>query len=152
MKKLRICSNRISVDIFDKEVVILITNSKDYLQEEIEKVLAEDLGMRDDIAKEFADELKKVLKEEAYLSSGLTTTITTNRGYKDVFCIFDGDSPKSLSKEVIIHEMFHAMRFICKICGVDDEETMAYMLDYFCRKFFEICNSFGKKDKKSSIL
>ena len=149
MKKLRICSNRIPVDIFDKEVIILITNSKNYLQDEIEGVLAEDLGMRNDIAKEFADELKSVLKEEDYLTAGLTTTITTNKGYKDVFCIFDGDSPKSLSKEVIIHEMFHAMRSICKTSEVDDEETMAYMLDYLCRKFFEISNTFGKKDKKS---
>ncbi len=149
MKKLRIYSNRIPVDVFDRDVIILITNSKDYLQEEIEKVLAEDLGMKDDIAKELADRLKKVLKEETYLSSGLTTTITTNRGYKGIFCIFDGNSPKVISKEVVIHEMFHAMRFICKIVGVDDEETMAYMLDYLCRKFFEICNTFGKKDEKS---
>lgn len=69
MKKLRICSNRIPVDIFDREVIILITNSKNYLQDEIEEVLAEDLGMRDDIAKEFADELKSVLKEEDYLTA-----------------------------------------------------------------------------------
>ena len=149
MKKLRICSNNIPVDMFNKEVIILITNSKGYLQDEIEGVLAEDLGMRDDIAKEFADELKDILKEEDFLFPGTTITLTTNKGYTDVFCIFNGDSPKSVPKEVIIHEMFHAMRSICKTSGVDDEETMAYMLDYLCRKFFEICNTFGKKDKKS---
>lgn len=149
MKKLRICSNQIPVDIFGKEVIILITNSKSYLQDEIEKVLAEDLGFKDDIAKEFADELKDILKEEDFLFPGTTIALTTNKGYTDVFCIFKGDSPKSVPKEVIIHEMFHAMRSICKTSGVNDEETMAYMLDYLCRKFFEICNTFGKKDKKS---
>ena len=149
MKKFKIYSNSIQIELFDKEVVILITNSKDFLHDDIEKVLSEDLGMIDKCAKEFAKEIQNILEEENFLSPGLTTTITTRSGYKDIFCIFDGISPKVISKEVIIHEMFHAMRSICKSAGVEDEETMAYMLEYLCHKFFEIVATFGKKDNKT---
>lgn len=149
MKKFKIYSNSIQVELFDKEVVILITNSKDFLHDDIEKVLSEDLGMVEECAKEFAKEIQEILEEENFLPLGLTTTITTKQGYKDIFCIFEGTSPKAISKEVIIHEMFHAMKSICKSAGVDDEETMAYMLEYLCKKFFEIVDAFGKKAKKS---
>lgn len=145
MKKLRIYSNSISVELFDKEVVILITNSKDFLYNKIEEILSEDLGMVDECAKEFAEELRDVLKQEQYLCPGLTVSITTKSGYSDIFCIFEGNSPKDIIKEVIIHEMYHAMSAICRKAGVEDEETSAYLIEYLCHKFFEIVTNFGKK-------
>lgn len=145
MKKLRICSNNIPVELFDKEVIVLITNSKDFLYDKIEEVLSEDLGMIDEYAKEFAEELREILKEEQYLSPGLTVSITTKNGYSDIFCIFEGNSPKDITKEVIIHEMYHAMSAICRKAGVEDEETSAYLIEYLCHKFFEITANFGKK-------
>lgn len=145
MKKLRICSNSIPVELFDREIIILITNSKDFLYDKIEEVLSEDLGMIDKYAKEFAEELREVLKEEQYLSPGLTVSVTTESGYSNTFCIFEGNSPKDITKEVIIHEMYHAMSAICRKAGVEDEETSAYLIEYLCHKFFEIATNFGKK-------
>lgn len=48
MKKDKICSCVISIDMFYCEVIVMMTTSKDYLYNEVESVLSDDLGMKNE--------------------------------------------------------------------------------------------------------
>lgn len=148
MKKDNIWGCSIDVAIFRREVVVLITNSKEYLIEELESVLSQDLGMETKYAKDFSEALRDGLKEENPFPLGLTYELESTYGGKETFVILNG-TPKTLSKDVVIHEMYHAMRKICSDRGVDDEETEAYMLEYLCHELFEKVDKQNGKSKKS---
>lgn len=147
MKKDKIFSSIISIDIFYSEVIVMITTSKEYLYEEVESVLSEDLGMKNEWAKDFASEIQKNLDEEKVLPPGMTLDIEGSTGGRDVFIIFDG-TPKTVTKEVIIHEMTHAMQCICDTRGIDDRETEAYMVEYLCHVIFTQIAEWNKGIKK----
>lgn len=147
MKKEKICSCAIHIDMFYSEVIVLITNSKDYLYNEVESVLSDDLGMKKECAKDFASEIQKYLDEENVLPPGMTLDIESITGGRDVFVIFDG-TPKTVTKEVIIHEMVHAMQCICDTRGIDDRETEAYMVEYLCHILFTQIAEWNKGIKK----
>ena len=148
MKKDEIYGMSISVNIFRREVIVLLTNSKDFLMDNLEKVLSEDLGMENKYAKDFSETLVECLKEEEPFPLGLTYELESLDSGKETFVILDG-TPKTLSKDVVIHEMYHAMRKICNDRGVDDEETEAYMLEYLCHELFEQIDKWNSKSKKS---
>lgn len=147
MKKHEIWASSIPVDIFRSEVIVLITNSREYLMEDIEAVLTDDLGMKSDYAKEFSEALRNCLKDEDPLPLGLTYEIPCSDCSKENFVILNG-TPKSVSKDTIIHEMYHAMKRICNDRSVDDEETEAYMLEYLCHEYFDKVATFTKEAKK----
>lgn len=141
-------SGAISIDMFHSEVVFLITNSKGYLYDEIENVLKDDLGMKEAAASSFSKEIRSCLdEEEEVLPPGLTLDIPCSLGGRDIFVIFNG-TPKTLKDNVIIHELYHATRHICRNRGVDDEETEAYMQEYLYEKFKEQIACFGKVKKE----
>ena len=98
-------------------------------------------------AKDFASEIQKYLDEENVLPPGMTLNIESSTGGKDVFVIFDG-TPKTVTKEVIIHEMVHAMQCICDTKGIDDRETEAYMVEYLCHVLFTQIAEWNKETKK----
>lgn len=147
MKKDKICSCVISIDMFYSEVIVMITTSKDYLYNEVESVLSDDLGMKKEYAKDFASEIQKYLDEKKVLPPGMTLNIESFTGGKDVFVIFKG-TPKTVTKEVIIHEMVHAMPCICDTRGIDDRETEAYMVEYLCHILFTQITEWNKGTKK----
>lgn len=147
MKKDKICSCVISIDMFYSEVIVMMTTSKEYLYNEVESVLSDDLGMMKEYAKDFAPEIQKYLDEEEVLPPGMTLNIESSTGGKDVFVIFDG-TPKTITKEVIIHEMVHAMQCICDTRGIDDRETEAYMVEYLCHVLFTQIAGWSKGTKK----
>lgn len=147
MKGDKICSCAIHIDMFYSEVIVMITTSKDYLYNEVESVLSDDLGMKKEYAKDFASEIQKYLDEEKVLPSGITLDIKGLTGRRDVFVIFDG-TPKTVTKEVIIHEMVHAMQCICDTRGIDDRETEAYMVEYLCHILFTQITEWNKGTKK----
>ena len=137
----------VSLDIFRREVIILIASSKKFLIEELETVLSNDLGMESKYAKDFSETLRESLKNETpYL--GLTYELESIDNGKETFVIFDG-TPKSISRDTVIHEMYHAMRKICNDRGVDDEETEAYMLEYLCHEVLRQVDTWNHKSKKS---
>lgn len=147
MKKEKICSCAIHIDMFYSEVIVLITNSKDYLYNEVESALSDDLGMKEESAKDFASEIQKYLDEEKVLPPGITMDIESITGGRDVFVIFEG-TPKTVTKEVIIHEMVHAMQCICDTRGIDDRKTEAYMVEYLCHVLFTQITEWNKGTKK----
>lgn len=147
MKGDKICSCAIHIDMFYSEVIVMTTTSKEYLYNEVEGVLSDDLGMKKEYAKDFAPEIQKYLDEENVLPPGMTLNIESSTGGKDVFVIFDG-TPKTVTKEVIIHEMVHAMQCICDTRGIDDRETEAYMVEYLCHILFTQIAEWNKGTKK----
>lgn len=147
MKGNKVCSCAIHIDMFCSEVIVMMTTSKEYLYEEVENVLSEDLGMKKEYAKDFAPEIQKYLDEENVLPPGITLDIESITGERGVFVILDG-TPKTVTKEVIIHEMVHAMQCICDTRGVDDRETEAYMVEYLCHILFTQIAEWNKGTKK----
>lgn len=147
MKREKIYSSAIHIDMLCSEVIVLITNSKDYLYEEVENVLSKDLGMKSEWAKDFTSEIQKYLDEEKVLPPGMTLDIEGLTGGRDVSVIFDG-TPKTITKEVIIHEMVHAMQCICDVRGIDDREIEAYMVEYLCHVLFTQIAEWNKGTKK----
>ena len=81
------------------------------------------------------------------LPLGITIDIDAPKGGVLIFVIFDG-TPKTVAKETIIHEMCHVVQNICRYRGIEDDETEAYLLEYFCHKFFEQVANFNKKGNK----
>lgn len=71
MKKDKICSCVISIDMFCSEVIVMMTTSKDYLYEEVESVLSEGLGMKKEWAKDFTSKIQKYIDEEKVLPPGM---------------------------------------------------------------------------------
>lgn len=148
MKQNSIWSNVIGMDMFYSEVIVFITNSKEYFEKDIDKVLSEDLGMKDKYVKDFTPKILKALQEEKVLPPGITLSIESFTGGKDIFVIFEG-TPRTVCKETIIHEMCHATQYIMEERGIDDMETEAYMLEYLCHEVFESIANFNKKDNKT---
>lgn len=146
MSKGKIWSGVIDVEIFHSEVIWFITNSKDFLYEDVEKVLSEDLGMTDKYAKEFSKEIRKYLDEDEVLPPGETLDILCSTGGRDFFVIFNG-TPNTIDTEVIIHEFHHATTDICKERGIKDEETEAYMQEYLYHRFKEQITNLYKSKK-----
>lgn len=147
MKNNKIWSCVISIDIFYSEVIVIITTSKEYLYKEIESVLSDDLGMKKEYAKDFTPKIQKYLDEEKVLPPGMTLNIESITGGKEIFVILDG-TPKTAPKEVIIHEMVHAMQNICEERGIEDRETEAYMVEYLCHVLFTQITGWNKGTKK----
>ncbi len=147
MKGDKICSCAIHIDMFYSEVIVMMTTSKEYLYNEVESVLSDDLGMKEESAKDFASEIQKYLDEEKVLPPGITMDIESITGGRDVFVVFEG-TPKTVTKEVIIHEMVHAMQCICDTRGIDDRETEAYMVEYLCHVLFTQITEWNKGTKK----
>lgn len=147
MKGDKICSCAIHIDMFYSEVIVMMTTSKEYLYNEVESVLSDDLGMREENAKDFASEIQKYLDEEKVLPPGITMDIESITGGRDVFVVFEG-TPKTVTKEVIIYEMVHAMQCICDTRGIDDRETEAYMVEYLCHILFTQITEWNKGTKK----
>lgn len=134
--------------MFHAEVAFIITTSKAYLYNDIESVLKDDLGMKENVANGFSKEIRKILDdEEDILSPGLTLDIPSCVGGRGVFVIFNG-TPKTLKEGVIIHELHHATRHICRDRGVDDDETEAYMQEYLYEQLKEQIASLGKEKKE----
>ena len=148
MKEDKICSCAIHIDMFYSEVIVMMTTSKEYLYNEVESVLSDDLGMKEESAKDFASEIQKYLDEEKVLPPGITMDIESITGGRDVFVVFEG-TPKTVTNEVIIHEMVHATQCICDTRGIDDRETEAYMVEYLCHILFTQITEWNKGTKKS---
>lgn len=139
----------INIDIFYSDVVVFITNSKKHLQDKVEKVFKEDLGMKDSYAQDFAEKLRKALEEEDdILPPGVTYSILGPNGGRNIFVVLEG-TPKTVTKETIIHEMCHATQYIMEERGIEDRESEAYMLEYLCHGVFEGLADLNKKGKKS---
>lgn len=83
--KANIWSGVIDLEIFHSEVIFIITNSKDYLSQEIVKVLSEDLGMKDKYANEFSVEIRKSLEEDGVLPPGQLLDVPCSTGGRDFF-------------------------------------------------------------------
>lgn len=147
MKVDKICSCAIHIDMFYSEVIVMMTTSKEYLYNEVESVLSDDLGMKEESAKDFASEIQKYLDESKVLPPGITMDIESITGGRDVFVVFEG-TPKTVTKEVIIHEMVHAMQCICDTRGIDDREAEAYMVEYLCHVLFTQITEWNKGTKK----
>lgn len=139
----------INIDIFYSDVVVFITNSKKHLQDKVGEVFKEDLGMKDSYAQDFADKLRKALEEEDdTLPPGVTYSILGLSGGRNIFVVLEG-TPKTVTKETIIHEMCHATQYIMEERGIEDKESEAYMLEYLCHGVFEGLADLNKKGKKS---
>lgn len=147
MKNNKIWSCVIPIDIFYSEVIVITTTSKEYLYKEIESVLSDDLGMKEEYAKDFTPKIQKYLDEEKVLPPGLTLNIEGLTGGKGIFIILEG-TPKTATKEVIIHEMVHAMQNIYEERGIEDRETEAYMVEYLCHVLFTQISEWNKGAKK----
>lgn len=148
MKKSVIYASSMYEDIFKSSVLCFIANDKKYLYDEIPNVLSEDFGILKEDIGYFTKELRKCLDgEEDVLPLGIIIDIGAPKGGVLIFVIFDG-TPKTVAKETIIHEMCHVVQNICRYRGIEDDETEAYLLEYFCHKFFEQVANFNKKGNK----
>ncbi len=148
-KKNKLYAMVISVDIFFSEVIVLIINSKKYLQDKVEKVFKEDLGMLEPYAQDYSNKVRKALEEEEdVLPPGVAYNIAGPKGSRNTFVVLSG-TPKTVAKETIIHEMCHATQYIMEEKGINDNETEAYLLEYLCHGVFEGLADLNKKDKKS---
>lgn len=49
----------------------------------------------------------------------------------DVVVTMNGN--EDINPYVVVHEITHSVQFICQNKGVDDIETVAYMMEYLCR-------------------
>ena len=148
MKKPVIYASSMYEDIFKSSVLCLIANDKKYLYDEIPNVLSEDFGILKEDIGYFTKELRKYLDEkEDFLPLGITINIDAPKGGALIFVIFNG-TPKTVAKETIIHEMCHVMQSICSYRGIEDNETEAYLLEYFCHKFFDQIDNFNKGGNK----
>ena len=79
------------------------------------------------------DEIKEVLKDD-YAYKG--TTFCFSGSPIDACVLVYADNLMEVTYEVIVHELYHAMKRVCSSHGIEDEEAEAYMLEYLCNQFW----------------
>ena len=68
----------------------------------------------------------------------------------DAVVIFLADNISEVSEEIALHELGHAMRHICRVHGVDDEETEMYMHEYLFHQFLCAQNDYNNNKTKKT--
>lgn len=76
------------------------------------------------------ESLKEEWSEETNVDSFDNYTIHLGKGAFDAFVFLSADSITKVDRGVLVHELYHAMRMICRHRGIHDEETEAYILEY----------------------
>lgn len=147
-KEFKTYSSRIPVDMFFSAVYVIITDTAETLHQDIEELLKGDLDIDDITADQDAFGIKDYFDIKKPLNPGTTLGIFHEDGSMRTFVIFQG-KPENISRDVIVHEMYHAMKRICSTKGVEDEETEAYMLEYLCYSMFKQLEEFKEANKKT---
>ena len=66
----------------------------------------------------------------------------------DAIIVFPNKNIAEVSEEKALHELGHAMRHICRVHGVDDEETEMYMHEYLFHQFLCAQNDYNDNKVK----
>ena len=132
----------ITLDIFRCSIAVLVGPDKESILKGIPK-LYKRWGSGKDVIEHSIKKVKEVLngKEDDYQGTTIPDGV-------DALVIFLEKDISKVSEEVTVHEMNHAMRHICRVHGVDDEETESYMLEYLCNQFWTAQDDWNKKKKK----
>lgn len=143
MKKLEVSGTLITLDMFKCSVIVLAAKSADTVIKGLS-----DLWKANEWNTKDLPEIKKLIKgacDNHDHFKGITIPDEV-----DCFIVYLEDNLSKVSEEVIVHECFHAMRFICARHGVEDEETQAYMLEYLFSQTLDAQDAYVKQKKKLS--
>ncbi len=130
----------INLDIFRCSVVVIVGPNNETLLKGLPK-LFKDYNVKSDITKE---EFRECLGREKLYGG-----VTIQDGV-DVLVLLKAENILEVSNETLVHEMLHATNIVCKVHGVDDEETRAYMIEYLCNKFWVAQDEYDEQHPKKS--
>lgn len=103
-----------------------------------------DCGVNDAI-KDFAKHCKLPVPELDEEDPNKQATMLSVEGTKDAAIWFRDKKP---APNIVAHESFHAAYHILRVSGVDDEETLAYLIDYIVLELTRVINPKLYKAKK----
>ena len=129
MEKVQISGTLITLDIFRCSVIVLVGKDEesiiDGLPDLYKTLEIEDVDRTIKlIKKDHCDEDDKDLYKGRTIPDGV-----------DAIVVFLADNIAEVSKETVLHELGHAMRYILRVHGVDDEETEMYTHEYLFHEF-----------------
>ena len=120
----------ITLDIFRCSVAVLVAPDKESVIKGVPKLYKKWKVPKEDTEKEI-----KSIKEAIDSDEDIWKGITVPSGV-DAVVIFLEKDISEVSEECAVHEFNHAMRYICRVHGMEDEETESYMLEYLCNQFW----------------
>ena len=129
MEKVQISGVLITLDIFRCSVLVLVGKDEDSIIGGLPGLYKHN-GWKDSnrtielIKKDHCNEDDKDLYKGRTIPDGV-----------DAFVIFLADNIAEVSEETALHELGHAMRYILRIHGVNDEETEMYTHEYLFHEF-----------------
>ena len=129
MEKVQISGTLITLDIFRCSVLVIVGKDEesiiDGLPDLYKTLEIEDVDRTIKlIKKDHCDEDDKDLYKGRTIPDGV-----------DAIVVFLADNIAEVSKETVLHELGHAMRYILRVHGVDDEETEMYTHEYLFHEF-----------------
>lgn len=136
---------KLEVEIYNRKIVIYSMR-----EDESEDMVKYLINNEKEIYPYCTEESKRKLEEDIknFNSGGRTikpgfdkTILSDNRGY---FILINEDKKKS--DVILIHELHHVQRSICKLLRIDDAEAEAYLFDYIWSKSKYILPEYGKSE------
>ena len=151
LKDDKVFYSTISVDVFKVGVLVLMSENRESVIESLPDIYKK-LGLSAKLADDDFRAIKVIWEKEKEdgISMPPGEAFMLNNPSQDLIVIFRGNNLAELSEEVIVHEMYHTMKNICIRCGVDDEETEAYLLEHLFRKMLCMIDYYVKKHPKES--
>ena len=124
---------------FKHSVILFFTKDTKQLLLDFKKIYKE-IGFSNIAGNQDMKIIKKVIQEENDKSwEGITISMVKN----DISIILDNHA----NYGVLIHELEHAVQYICEALGIEDMETSAYMIEYL----FEQSSKYIQSNKKLKV-
>lgn len=151
LKDDKVFYSTISVDVFKVGVLVLMSEDRESIIESLPGIYKK-LGLSAKLADDDFRAIKTIWEKEKEecVSMPPGEAFMLNNPSQDLIVIFRGNNLAELGEEVIVHEMYHTMKNICTRCGVEDEETEAYILEHLFHKMLCMIDDYIKKHPKES--
>ena len=135
------------LDIFNSGVIFIVASDKESLLDAIPSVMNDAIA-DESHRKQLTADLTDCISKDRMLYPGTTFEDFISDGVQYLIVILRRGEPEEKLEKTIPHEMFHAVYKLCKECGIEDEETQAYMLEYLCGKAYCALREYKEEDKK----
>lgn len=145
MDKVQFSGTVITLDIFRCSVLVLVGKDEESIIKGLPDLFKENEW--EDVDKSIDLIRKSHCEEDDF---GVYKGKTLPNGV-DALVIFLANTIADVSEETALHELGHAMRYILRVHGVDDEETEMYTHEYLFHEFLCAQDAFNE-DKTNTFV
>lgn len=133
----------LNVDILRNGILFIVSPDKEVFLKDISKVIHKtiiDKQHQEEIIKDLIDCFSK----DRILYPGTTFETFTTDGVQYLIVVLKEELNNPYN--TLVHEMYHVVYKLFKECGIEDEETFAYTIEYLFSTGRELLEKFRKEN------